>query len=112
MSELVGIVTGGGGVFLLGVLTWWSKMKIDKRSGDVALTEQQRLGFEAIVQPLREELKDVRSRLAAMETEFRAERDLRERILQYARTLYWSWKRQFPDNQPPEAPESIREHFN
>ena len=111
MSEAVGIVTGGGGVFLLGVLTWWSKMKIDKRSGDMSITEQQRLGFESILKPLREEVKELRHEVSGLRAEVSKERDLRERILAYARQLYWAWNRQFPNDPPPAAAESIRTYF-
>ena len=112
MNEVVGMVTGGGGVFLLGVLTWWSKMKIDKRSGDMSITEQQRLGFESLLNPLRDELSDLRGRVTTLEAEVRAERDLRERILTYARSLYWAWRRQFPNDPPPATPESIATYFD
>lgn len=112
MSEAIGIVTGGGGVFLLGVLTWWSKMKIDKRSGVVSITEQQRLGFESILQPLRDEVKELRDEVKDLRSEVSKERDLRERILAYARQLYWAWLRQFPNDPPPEASESIRPYFD
>ena len=112
MSELAGIVTGGGGVFLLGVLTWWSKMKIDKRSGEVSITEQQRLGFESILHPLRDEVADLRGRVTTLESEVRAERDLRERIVAFTRTVLWTWRRRYPDDAHPAPPESIRSFFD
>lgn len=112
MSEVVGMVTGGGGVFLLGVLTWWSKMKIDKRSGDMSITEQQRLGFESLLNPLRDELANLRGRVTTLESEVRAERDLRERIVAFTRTLLWTWRRKYPDDPHPVPPESISTFFD
>lgn len=112
MNEVVGIFTGGGGVFILGVLTWWSKMKIDKKSGEVSITEQQRLGFESLLNPLRDELSDLRGRVTTLEAEVRAERDLRERIVAFTRTLLWTWRRKYPDDPPPATPESIATYFD
>lgn len=112
MSEAVQVITGGGGMFLLGVLTWWSKMKIDKRSGDMSITEQQRLGFESLLNPLRDELSDLRGRVTTLEAEVRAERDLRERIVAFTRTVLWTWRRRYPDDAHPAPPESIRSFFD
>lgn len=112
MSEMLGTMTGGGGMFLLGLLTWWSKTRIDKRSGDMSITEQQRLGFESLLNPLRDELSDLRGRVTTLEAEVRAERDLRERIVAFTRTLLWTWRRRYPDDAHPAPPESIRSFFD
>lgn len=112
MNEVAGIFTGGGGVFILGVLTWWSKMKIDKKSGEVSITEQQRLGFESILKPLREEVEELRDEVSGLRVEVSKERDLRERIVSFTRLILWTWRRKYPDDPHPIPPESISTFFD
>lgn len=106
------LVTGSLGTLVLGLIGLWSKAKIDKRANALGLSEQSRLDFEAILAPLQAEVGDLRTRVTTLESDIRAERDLRERVVSYARSLYWSWKRQFPDHPPPNVPDSIGDYFN
>lgn len=106
------LVTGSLGTLVLGLIGLWSKAKIDKRANQLGMSEQHRLDFEAILAPLQAEVGDLRTRVTTLEMDVRAERDLRERILGYARSLYWAWKRQFPEHTPPDVPPSIEGYFN
>lgn len=106
------MISGGLGTLFLGLLGWWSKTRIDLKAQKAAESEQTRLDFVTILEPLQEELKDIRTRVNNLEADVRAERDLRERVVGYARSLYWAWKQRFPDHQPPRPPDSIETYFN
>lgn len=90
----------------------WKTGQIGRASVHVESMDQQRKTFESMLAPLQQQVTDLRSRVDSLEREVRTERDLRERIVSYARTVLWSWRRQFPDHPPPAPPESIASHFD
>lgn len=73
---------------------------------------QQRESFKDLIDPLREEVADLRGRVTTLEAEVRTERDLRERIVAFTRTVLWTWRRRYPDDAHPAPPESIRSFFD
>lgn len=108
----VSVLTGAGGTLILGVLGWWSKVRLDRRSGEIGLMEQQRADFLAQLAPLRADVASLKTRVGELESEVRRERDLRERLVDFTRDLLWEWKRRFPDHPPPTPPPSLAPYFD
>lgn len=74
--------------------------------------DQQRKNFETMLSPLRDEVAELRGRVTTLEAEVRNERDLRERIVAFTRTLLWTWRRKYPDDPHPIPPDSISTFFD
>lgn len=94
----------------------WMQARYSRRTGKEANTNTSFEKFSEAQAKFNEQLQGqlsgLQERVSSLEVEVRKERDLRERILTYARSLYWAWRRQFPNDPPPIAPESIATYFD
>lgn len=110
--QLIIGVTSAGLVFMGTVVTAHFSAKTGSEANANSFMDQQRKTFESMLEPLQSQVSDLRSRVDILESEVRQERDLRERVVSYTRTLLWAWRRHFPEHVPPPPPSSIAAHFD